>query len=29
MFEEILAVCTEEEKAKIAGGDAARAYNLN
>ena len=29
MFEEILAVCTEEEKAKIVGGDAASVYNLN
>ena len=28
-LEEILADCTEEEKAKIAGGNAARVYNLN
>ena len=29
ILEEILADCTEEEKAKIAGGNAARVYNLN
>ena len=29
IIEEILADCTEEEKAKIAGGNAARVYNLN
>ena len=29
ILEEILAECTEEEKAKIAGGNAARVYNLN
>ena len=28
ILEEILADCTEEEKAKIAGGNAARVYNL-
>jgi hypothetical protein len=26
---EILVDCTEEEKAKLAGGNAARIYNLN
>ena len=29
ILEEILVDCTEEEKAKIAGGNAARVYNLN
>ena len=29
ILEEILSDCTEEEKAKIAGGNAARVYNLN
>ena len=29
IIEEILVDCTEEEKAKIAGGNAARVYNLN
>ena len=29
IIEEILPDCTEEEKAKIAGGNAARVYNLN
>ena len=29
ILEEILVDCTEEEKAKIAGGNAARIYNLN
>ena len=29
IIEEILADCTEEEKAKVAGGNAARIYNLN
>jgi predicted TIM-barrel fold metal-dependent hydrolase len=29
IIEEILADCTEEEKAKIAGGNAARIYHLN
>ena len=29
IIEEILADCTEEEKAKIAGGNAVRVYNLN
>ena len=29
IIEEILADCTEEEKAKIVGGNAARVYNLN
>ena len=29
ILEEILADCTEEERAKIAGGNAARVYNLN
>ena len=29
VLEEILADCTEEEKTKIAGGNAARVYNLN
>ena len=29
ILEEILVGCTEEEKAKIAGGNAARVYNLN
>jgi predicted TIM-barrel fold metal-dependent hydrolase len=29
ILEEILVNCTEEEKAKIAGGNAARVYNLN
>ena len=29
IIEEILADCTDEEKAKIAGGNAARVYNLN
>ena len=29
ILEEILADCSEEEKAKIAGGNAARVYNLN
>jgi predicted TIM-barrel fold metal-dependent hydrolase len=29
ILEEILSDCTEEEKAKIAGGNAARIYNLN
>ena len=29
IIEEILVDCTEEEKIKIAGGNAARVYNLN
>ena len=29
IIEEILKDCTEEEKAKIAGGNAARIYHLN
>ena len=29
ILEEILVDCTEEEKAKIAGGNAVRVYNLN
>ena len=29
ILEEILVDCTEEEKTKIAGGNAARVYNLN
>ena len=29
IIEEILVDCTEEEKAKIAGGNAARVYSLN
>lgn len=29
ILEEILADCTEEEKAKISGGNAARIYNLS
>jgi len=29
IIEEVLGDCTEEEKAKIAGGNAARIYNLN
>jgi len=29
IIEEILVDCTEEEKAKIAGGNAARIYNIN
>ena len=28
ILKEILAVCTEEERAKIAGGNAARVYHL-
>jgi predicted TIM-barrel fold metal-dependent hydrolase len=29
IIEEVLTGCTEEEKAKIAGGNAARIYHLN
>ena len=29
ILEDILVDCTKEEKAKIAGGNAARVYNLN
>lgn len=29
IIEEVLGRCTEEEKAKIAGGNAARIYHLN
>ena len=29
IIEEILVDCTDEEKAKIAGGNSARIYNLN
>ena len=29
ILDNILADCTEEEKAKISGGNAARIYNLN
>ena len=29
IIDEILADCTEEEKAKIVGGNVARVYNLN